>query len=317
MSKKISIIGAGFTGTTTAFMLAMRGLGHVVLLDIPSNENSVRGKALDIMEASPLIHSSVRVTGTADYKETADSDIVIVTAGIARKPGMSRDELSHINTGIVTEVVRKVIRYSPNCILIILSNPVDLMTYIALETSGFARNRVIGQSGVLDTARFRFFVADELNMSTEDITGLVLGVHGDEMVPILRYCTVQGIPIRQLLTEDKIQKIIDRTRHAGTEIVNLLGNGSAYYAPASALIQMVEAILLDQHRVMPVIVYLDGEFGYEDLVLNVPAVIGNKGVEKILEIDLLPEEKKWLDCSAASVRRSIDGFRNKELSCIY
>jgi malate dehydrogenase len=219
------VIGAGFTGTTTAFMLAMKGLGDVVLLDTQANENPTKGKALDIMEAGPLLRSSVRVTGTANYEDTAGSDVVIITAGIARKPGMSREELYDINAGIVTDAVRQVVRYSPESILVILSNPVDIMTYIALKESGFTRNRVIGQSGVLDTARFRYFVANELNVAAEDVTGFVLGVHGNDMVPLVRYCSVHGIPVEQLLNEDKIQKIIERTRHAGAEIVNLLGNG--------------------------------------------------------------------------------------------
>lgn len=316
MRKKISVIGAGFTGTTTAFMLAMKGLGDIVLLDTQANENPTKGKALDIMEAGPLIRSSVRVTGTANYEDTAGSDVVIITAGIARKPGMSRDELGDINAGIVTDAVRQVVRYSPESILIILSNPVDIMTYIALKESGFPRNRVIGQSGVLDTARFRYFVADELNVSSEDVTGFVLGVHGNDMVPLVRYCSVRGIPVEQLLSEDKIQEIIERTRHAGAEIVDLLGNGSAYYAPASALTQMVESIVLDQRRVMPCIVYLEGELGYADLVFNVPAIIGWQGVEKILALDLLPEEKKLIDRSAASVRRGIDSVLERESSLI-
>ncbi len=316
MRKKISVIGAGFTGTTTAFMLAMRELGDIVLLDIKSKEDPTKGKALDIMEAGPLTGSGVRVTGTSNYEETAGSDVVIITAGIARKPGMSRDELCDINAGIVKNAIRRVVRYSPDSILIILSNPVDIMTYIALKESGFQRNRVIGQSGVLDTARFRYFVADELDVSSEDVTGFVLGVHGNDMVPLVRYCSVHGIPVQQLLNEDKIQKIVERTRHAGAEIVNLLGNGSAYYAPASALTQMVESIVLDQRRVMPCIVYLEGELGYKDLVLNVPAVIGMQGVEKIFAIDLLPEEKELIDRSAAAVQRGIDYIAEQESSLI-
>jgi malate dehydrogenase len=306
MAKKISVIGAGFTGTTTAFMLAMKGLGDIVLLDIEAKENPTKGKALDIMEASPLIRSSVKVTGTSNYEDTADSDIIVLTAGFARKPGMSREELCDINAEIVTNAVRQVVRYSPKSILIILSNPVDIMTYIALKESGFTRNRVIGQSGVLDTARFRYFVASELNISPMDVTGFVLGVHGDDMVPLVRYCSVNGIPLQQLLSEDKIEKIVKRTRHAGAEIVGLLGDGSAYYAPAAALTEMIESILQDQHRVMPCIVYLEGEFGYRDLVLNVPVVLGIQGVERVLDLDLLPDEKKLLDRAVASVRRGIN-----------
>ncbi|SHN56968.1 malate dehydrogenase [Desulfitobacterium chlororespirans] len=306
MSKKISIVGAGFTGTTTAFMLAMKGIGDIVLLDTPAKEHPTQGKALDIMEASPLTRSSVRVTGTSNYEKTADSDIIIITAGMARKPGMSREELCDINAEIVIDAVQKVVAYSPKGILIILSNPVDLMTYIALKASGLARHRVIGQSGVLDTARFRFFVADELNVAPEDVTGFVLGAHGDDMVPLVRYCSVQGIPLRQLLSDDAIGKIMERTRHAGSEIVNLLGNGSAYYAPAAALTQMVESILLNKRHVLPCIIKLEGELGYHDLVLNVPAVIGLQGVEKILAIDLQLEERELIDRSVAAVRHGID-----------
>ncbi|KTE89475.1 malate dehydrogenase [Desulfitobacterium hafniense] len=303
---KISVIGSGFTGTTTAFMLAMKGLGDIVLLDTQANENPTKGKALDIMEAGPLTRSSVRVTGTSDYQDTLDSDVVVITAGIARKPGMSRNELCDINAGIVTHVVRQVVQHSPHSTLIILSNPVDIMTYVAFKESGFKRNRVIGQSGVLDSARFRYFVASELKVSAEDVTGFVLGVHGDDMVPLVRYCSVHGIPIQQLLPEAEIEKIMERTRQAGSEIVNLLGNGSAYYAPAAALTEMIESILLDKHRVMPCIVHLEGELGYQDLVLNVPAVIGRQGVEKILPIDLLPEEEDLIERSVASIRRGID-----------
>ncbi|AGA68046.1 malate dehydrogenase (NAD) [Desulfitobacterium dichloroeliminans LMG P-21439] len=316
MTKKITVIGSGFTGTTTAFMLAMKGLGDIVLLDTPSKENPTKGKALDIMEASPLIHSSVQITGTSNYKSTADSDVVIITAGIARKPGMSRDELCDINAEIITNVVHQVVRYSPDCTLIILSNPVDIMTYIALKASRFTRNRVIGQSGVLDTARFRYFVADELKVSSEDVTGFVLGVHGDDMVPLVRYCSVHGIPIQQLLSEEKIKKIIERTRHAGAEIVNLLGDGSAYYAPAAALTAIVESILLDQHRVMPCVVHLEGELGYKDLVLSVPAVIGKNGVEKILSIELLPDERELIDRSVASVRCGINSILERKIQLI-
>jgi len=314
MTKKISVIGAGFTGTTTAFMLAMKGLGDIVLLDTQAKENPTKGKALDMMEASPLIRSSVKVTGTSNYEDTADSDVIVITAGIARKPGMSREELCDINAEIVTNVVRQVVRYSPESILIILSNPVDIMTYIALKESGFTRNRVIGQSGVLDTARFRYFVASELNISPVDVTGFVLGVHGDDMVPLVRYCSVNGIPIQQLLSEDKIEKVIKRTRHAGAEIVNLLGDGSAYYAPAAALTEMIESVLQDQHRVMPCIVHLEGELGYSDLVLNVPAVIGIQGVERVLSLDLLPEEKKLIDRAVASVRRGINSILAEKCS---
>lgn len=304
--KKISVIGAGFTGATTALIIAMKELGDVVLLDIPQLENPTKGKALDMAEAMPVIGSDVRVTGTANYEDTANSDLVIVTAGIARKPGMSRDDLVNTNAGIVKSVTEQIAKYSPNTIIVVLSNPVDAMTYIAYKASGFPKNRVIGQAGVLDTARFNTFVAEELGISVEDVHGFVLGVHGDDMVPLVRYANVGGVPLEKLISKERIEEIVQRTRTGGGEIVGLLGNGSAYYAPGASLAQMAESILKDKRRLLPAIAYLEGEYGYDKLFLGVPTVLGANGIEKIVELELLPEEKAALDKSAESVRNVIE-----------
>ncbi|CAB3394863.1 malate dehydrogenase (NAD-dependent) [Kyrpidia spormannii] len=301
--KKITIVGAGFTGATTALLAATKELGDIVLVDIPKLENPTKGKALDMMEASPVEGFDANIVGTSNYEDTKDSDLVIITAGVARKPGMSRDDLVTTNAGIVKSVTEQVVKYSPNCVIIVLSNPVDAMTYVAYKTSGFPKERVIGQSGVLDTARFRTFVAMELGVSVEDVTGFVLGGHGDDMVPLVRYSYAGGIPIETLIPKDRIEAIVERTRKGGGEIVNLLGNGSAYYAPAASLVQMAEAVLKDQKRILPAIAYLEGEYGYRDLYLGVPVLLGGKGIEKVFEIDLTPEEKAALDKSAASVQK--------------
>ncbi|WP_334110698.1 malate dehydrogenase, partial [Anoxybacillus sp.] len=256
--KKISIIGAGFTGATTAFILAQKELGDIVLVDIPQLENPTKGKALDMLESSPVLGFDANIIGTSDYADTADSDIVVITAGIARKPGMSRDDLVTTNQNIMKAVTKEVVKYSPNCFIIVLTNPVDAMTYTVFKESGFPKNRVIGQSGVLDTARFRTFVAQELNLSVKDITGFVLGGHGDDMVPLVRYSYAGGIPLETLIPKERLDAIVERTRKGGGEIVNLLGNGSAYYAPAASLAEMVEAIVKDQRRVLPAIAYLEG-----------------------------------------------------------
>ncbi|MFB5189588.1 malate dehydrogenase [Alicyclobacillus fastidiosus] len=304
--KKISVIGAGFTGATTALMIAMKELGDVVLLDIPQMENPTKGKALDMLEAMPVIGSDSRIVGTANYEDTADSDLVIITAGIARKPGMSRDDLVNTNAGIVKSVTEQVVKYSPNTIIIILSNPVDAMTYVAHKASGFPKNRVIGQAGVLDTARFNTFIAEELGVSVEDVHGFVLGVHGDDMVPLVRYSNVGGVPLEKFLSKERIDEIVQRTRTGGGEIVGLLGNGSAYYAPGASLTQMAESILKDKRRLLPAIALLEGEFGYNDLFLGVPTILGGNGIEKIVELELLPEEKEALNKSAESVRKVIE-----------
>ncbi|OBZ12375.1 MULTISPECIES: malate dehydrogenase [Bacillales] len=303
--KKITVVGAGFTGATTALMLAQKELGDVVLVDIAPLENPTKGKALDMLEATPVLGVDANIIGTSNYEDAKDSDVVIITAGIARKPGMSRDDLVSTNAGIVKSVCENIKATSPNAYVIILSNPVDAMTYAAFQTLGFPKNRVIGQSGVLDTARYCTFIAQELNVSVEDVRGFVLGGHGDDMVPLVRYSNVGGIPIEKLISAERIEAIVQRARVGGGEIVNLLGNGSAYYAPAASLVQMTEAILKDKKRIIPVIALLEGEYGYENLFMGVPTIIGGDGIEKVLELDLTAEEKAALDKSAQSVRSVI------------
>ena len=300
--KKISVIGAGFTGATTAFLLAKKELGDVVLVDIPQAENPTKGKALDMLESSPVLGFDANIIGTSNYEETADSDIVVITAGIARKPGMSRDDLVQTNQKVMKSVTKEVVKYSPNSIIIVLTNPVDAMTYTVYKESGFPKHRVIGQSGVLDTARFRTFVAQELNLSVKDITGFVLGGHGDDMVPLVLYSYAGGIPLEKLIPKERLDAIVERTRKGGGEIVNLLGNGSAYYAPAASLVEMVEAIVKDQRRVLPAIAYLEGEYGFEGIYLGVPTILGGNGLEQIIELELTDEEKAALEKSAESVR---------------
>jgi len=286
-------------------MLAQKELGDVVLLDIPQLENPTKGKALDMLEATPVLGVDSRITGTSDYKDASDSDIVIITAGVARKPGMSRDDLVTTNAGIVRSVCEQVRQTCPDAYVIVLSNPVDAMTWVAWRTLGFSKNRVIGQSGVLDTARFCTFIARELNVSVEDVRGFVLGGHGDDMVPLVRYSNVGGIPIEKLLPQERIEAIVQRTRVGGGEIVGLLGSGSAYYAPAASLVQMAEAILKDKKRILPVIALLEGEYGYDNLFMGVPVILGGGGIERVLELELTPEEKAALDKSAESVRSVI------------
>ncbi|WP_146551089.1 malate dehydrogenase [Rummeliibacillus sp. SL167] len=300
--KKISVIGAGFTGATSAFLLAQKELGDVVLVDIPQAENPTKGKALDMAEAAPVQGFDSRIIGTSHYEDTKDSDVVIITAGVARKPGMSRDDLVQINQKVMKSITGEIVKYSPNSIIIVLTNPVDAMTYTVYKESGFPKNRVIGQSGVLDTARFRAFVAEELNLSVKDVTGFVLGGHGDTMVPLTRFSYAGGIPLETLIAKERLDEIVARTRTGGGEIVNLLGNGSAYYAPAASLVEMAEAVLKDQRRILPVIAYLEGEYGYEGIYLGVPTVLGGNGIEKIIELDLTADEKTALDKSAEAVK---------------
>ncbi|MED3627702.1 malate dehydrogenase [Bacillus subtilis] len=300
--KKVSVIGAGFTGATTAFLIAQKELADVVLVDIPQLENPTKGKALDMLEASPVQGFDVKITGTSNYEDTAGSDIVVITAGIARKPGMSRDDLVSTNEKIMRSVTREIVKYSPDSIIVVLTNPVDAMTYAVYKESGFPKERVIGQSGVLDTARFRTFVAEELNLSVKDVTGFVLGGHGDDMVPLVRYSYAGGIPLETLIPKERIDAIVERTRKGGGEIVNLLGNGSAYYAPAASLTEMVEAILKDQRRVLPTIAYLEGEYGYEGIYLGVPTIVGGNGLEQIIELELTDYERAQLNKSVESVK---------------
>ena len=284
--KKISVIGAGFTGATTAFMLAQKELGDIVLVDIPEAENPTKGKALDMWEAAPVQGYDSYVKGTSNYEDTANSDLVIITAGVARKPGMSRDDLVQINQNVMKSVTKEIIKYSPDTTIIVLTNPVDAMTYVVYKESGLPKNKVMGQSGILDTARFRAFVAEELNVSVKDVTGFVLGGHGDTMVPLTRYSFVGGIPLETLIPKERLDAIVERTRGGGGEIVNLLGNGSAYYAPSAALVEMAEAILKDQRRILPAVAYLEGEYGFDDIYLGVPTLLGANGVEKIFELEI-------------------------------
>ncbi|KOF11704.1 malate dehydrogenase [Planococcus glaciei] len=300
--KKISVIGSGFTGATAAFLLAQKELGDVVLVDIPQMENPAKGKALDMAETGPVEGFDARVIGTANYEDTKDSDLVIITAGIARKPGMSRDDLVQTNQKVMKSVTAEVVKYSPETTILVLTNPVDAMTYTVFKESGFPKERVIGQSGVLDSARFRSFVAEELKVSVKDVTGFVLGGHGDDMVPLVRYSYAGGIPLETLISKERLGEIVERTRKGGAEIVNLLGNGSAYYAPAASLVEMAEAIIKDQRRILPSIAYLEGEYGLDGIYLGVPTILGAGGIEKIIEIDLNDEEQTLLNNSAESVK---------------
>jgi malate dehydrogenase len=301
--KKISIIGAGFVGATAAHWAAEKELGDVVLVDIL--EGIPQGKALDLLQASPVEGFDSKVVGSNGYEETKDSDVVIVTSGVPRKPGMSREDLLEINKKIIETVVGQVVEKSPKAILIMVTNPLDTMTYLALKKSGFPKQRVMGMAGILDTARFKAFIAMELGVSVEDIQALLLGGHGDEMVPLPRYSTISGIPLSELLPKETIGKLVERTRKGGGEIVNLLKTGSAFYAPSAAAIQMTEAILKDKKRILPCCVYLDGEYGLKDICFGVPVKLGAAGVEGIIELQLTEEEKKLVAKSAESVKKSI------------
>lgn len=309
--KKISIIGAGNTGATLAFIVAQHELADVVLIDRPDNEGQVKGKALDIFESSPVYGFDAKVTGSVNYADTADSDIVVITAGSPRKAGMSRDDLVQINEKVMFDVTKEIVKYSPDCKIIVLTNPVDAMTYSVLKASGFPKERVIGQSGVLDTARYQSFIAEALNVSIKDIRGLVLGGHGDTMVPLVNSTNVNGVPLHQLLNQTQIEQIVERTRKGGAEIVALLGNGSAYYAPASAVFEMIEAILKDQHRLLPSIALLEREYGFSDICLGVPTVLSEKGIENIVELALSDNEQAQLRISADSVEEVKQALKNQ------
>ncbi|MEI3608960.1 malate dehydrogenase [Pseudogracilibacillus sp. SO10305] len=303
---KIAVIGSGFTGATTALFLAQKELGDIILIDIPDMEKPTKGKALDMLEASPIQSFDSNITGSSNYEEIQDAKLVIITAGIARKPGMSRDDLVSTNAKIMKSIANEIKTYAPDAFVLVLSNPVDAMTYTLLKETGFPKERIIGQSGILDTGRFRTFVAEELNLSVKDITVFVLGGHGDDMVPLIRYSYAGGIPLENLISKDKLDEIIQRTRKGGAEIVELLGNGSAYYAPAAALTEMAEVILKGQRRILPAIAYLEGEYGLNDLCLGVPVILSDKGIEKVIELDLLEDEKDALQKSAQSVQKVID-----------
>jgi malate dehydrogenase len=309
MRNKITIIGAGFVGATTAHWLAERELGDIVLLDIPATETMPKGKALDMLEAGPVLGYDTHITGTTDYADTAGSDIVVITAGLPRKPGMTREDLVGKNQAIITDVVASVVKTSPDCIMIIVTNPLDTMAYLAYKLSGFPKNRVLGQAGVLDSARMRAFIAQELKVSVLNTHAFVLGGHGDEMVPLVRYSTVAGIPITELMPKERVDAIVQRTRQGGGEIVNLLKTGSAYYAPGAAVAEMVEAILLDRKLILPCAVYLEGEYGLRDMYFGVPVKLGRSGAEEIVQINLLPDEQDMLSKSAALVKGTMTALK--------
>ena len=301
--KKITVIGAGNVGATAAHWAAIKELGDVVLMDII--EGMPQGKALDLMEAAPMEGFDANVIGTNGYEETKNSDVVIITSGIARKPGMSREDLLKINSDIVGSVVENVVKASPNCYIIIVSNPLDTMTYLALKTSKFPRNRVIGQAGALDCSRFQCFLGMELNISIEDIKVILLGGHGDDMVPMPRFSTVNGIPVTEFISKERLDQIVDRTKKAGGEIVALLKTGSAFYSPSLGAVIMAEAILKDKRRLIPSCAYLDGEYGLKDICFGVPTILGANGIEKIIELKLNAEEQAALKKSAESVGKTI------------
>jgi malate dehydrogenase len=303
MNHKVTVVGAGNVGATLAQRIADRELADVVLMDIV--EGMPQGKGLDMTQAGPVEGADARVVGTNDYKDTAGSEIVVLTAGIARKPGMSRDDLLNTNYKIVKECTENAIKHSPNAIIIVVANPLDAMSQVAYKVSGFPKNRVFGMAGVLDSARMRAFIAMELGVSVENISAFVLGGHGDTMVPLPRYSTVCGIPITELLPPEKVEAIVKRTAGGGAEIVGLLKTGSAYYAPSSATVEMVDAVLKDKHKVLPCACYLEGEFGITGLYVGVPAQLGARGVEKIWEIKLTDAEKAALHKSAGAVKELV------------
>jgi malate dehydrogenase len=304
MNRKVTVVGSGNVGATAARSIADKELADVVLIDILPGVP--QGKGLDILEACPIECSDSRVLGTNDYADTADSDVVVITAGIARKPGMSRDDLLNTNYKVMQQVTAEIVKHSPNCIIVPVTNPLDAMCQAVYRVSGFPRERVIGMAGVLDSARMRTFIAQHLNVSVENVHAFVLGGHGDTMVPLPRYSTVAGIPLPDLMDAETIKKISDRTANGGAEIVKLLGTGSAYYAPASAAVEMVEAILKDKKKILPCSTFLQGEYGIKDLFVGVPVKLGAKGIEQIIEIKLTPEEDAALKKSAAAVKELTD-----------
>ena len=305
MRKKVSVVGSGFVGSTVGHILVAKELADVVMLDIPSLQEKTQGKALDLAESTPVDGSDARVVGTASYDETIDSDVVVITAGIPRKPGMSREDLISTNAKIAKQVTEQVVMRSPNTIIIFVTNTLDAIVYLGHQVSGFPRERVIGQAGVLDTARYRYFVAEAAGVSVKDVQAMVLGGHGDDMVPLTRHTSIGGIPLYEFLSRDTIEAIVDRTRNGGGEIVGVLGEGSAYYAPAASVAQMVEAILKDQRRVLPVTACLQGEYGLTDVFVGVPAILGANGLEEIVEVELDEVEKEMFDRSVASVKGTL------------
>ncbi len=298
----MTVVGAGNVGASLAQRLAEMELGDVVLVDIPQTEGMPAGKALDLMESSPIYGYDSKIVGTTSYEPSKNSDVVVITAGVPRKPGMSRDDLLNINAGIVQNVTQEIVKYSPNSILIIVSNPLDAMCQVALKTSKFPKNRVIGMAGALDSARMRFFIAEALNVSAENVHAMVLGGHGDTMVPMPRFSTVAGIPVSEFIPKEKLDAIIQRTRDGGAEIVKLLKTGSAYYAPSASAAEMVEAILKDKHKIIPCAAYLQGEYGIEGVFVGVPVKLGSGGIEEIISLELNHEEKAALQKSASAVK---------------
>ncbi len=306
--KKITVVGAGFVGSTCAHWAASKELGDVVLVDI--NEGSAKGKALDLFEASPVEGFDSRVIGTSDYKDTAGSDIVIITAGLPRKPGMSRDDLLASNAKIMKSVCEGIRENAPNSTVIVVSNPLDAMAMVAKETLGFPKERIIGMAGILDSARFRSFIAEETGISVKDIQAFVLGGHGDTMVPMPRHCSLGGVPLTEMLSQEKIDALVERTRKGGAEIVGLLKTGSAYYAPSASAVEMAEAILKDQNRILPCAAFLEGEYGIEGMFIGVPCQLGKNGLEKVIELKLNDEEKAGLENSRKHVEELLTALKS-------
>ena len=304
MRSKITVVGAGFVGSTLVQRLAERDYADVVMYDIIPN--MPQGKALDLLQAGPVLGYDSLVVGTNEYADTANSDIVVITSGFPRKPGMTRDDLVKKNQEIVSQVTQEVVKHSPDCIIIMVTNPLDAMAQLAYHTSGFPRHRIIGMAGVLDTARFRTFIAQELNVSVRDVQAYVLGGHGDTMIPLSRMCTAAGVPISELISVERIEQIVQRTRDGGAEIVKLLGTGSAYFAPSASILQMVDSILLDKNMIMPCAVYLQGEYGIHGLFVGVPVKLGAQGLEQIIEIELTQDEQSLLQKSAQAVKELVD-----------
>ena len=307
MNQKVTVVGAGNVGATVAQRIAEKELADVVLIDII--EGAPQGKSLDLSQAAPIEKHDAHLTGANDYVASANSVIVIITAGIPRKPGMCRDDLLSTNRGIIKNVTKQVVKYSPNAILIIVSNPLDAMCHVAMEESSFPKHRVIGMAGILDSARFRAFIAMELNVSVENIQALVLGGHGDTMVPLPRFSTVAGVPITEMMSPERIEALAIRTRNGGAEIVSLLKTGSAYYAPASAAVEMAESILKDKKKILPCAAYLEGEYGISGLFIGVPVKLGKNGIEQIISLKLTTDEKKALDKSAAAVQELVNAMK--------
>ncbi len=312
MRNKITIVGAGFVGATTAHWLAERELGDIVLLDIPQTETMPKGKALDLMEAGPVLGYDTHVLGTTDYADTAGSDVFVVTAGIPRKPGMTREDLVGTNQKIITDVANNIAKHAPTAIVIVVTNPLDTMTFMAykiLSQHGFTKNRVMGQAGVLDSARMRTFMAMEMGVSVENTHAFVLGGHGDEMVPLTRYSTIAGVPMTELMPKERVDAIVQRTRQGGAEIVNLLKTGSAYFAPGASVAEMVEAILKDKKLIRPCAALLEGEYGIKDMYFGVPVVLGRNGIEKIIEVTLTADENAMMQKSAELVRGTMSALK--------